>query len=138
MFIRYAFLADSVSMDAIGKISAIGIFEVIFATKFPTIHRDMTLVARLAGASTEKGEHKLSVELRDDKANKLANVDQKVIFDSPPAMQGTVQAGLIMKFQDLPIQRPGQYEFVIFGDDRFLGRIVFTAHKVEIKKAGEA
>lgn len=49
MFIKYGFLADTITFDQLGKPSAIGIFEVIYAPKFPTIHRDMSLLANLEG-----------------------------------------------------------------------------------------
>lgn len=137
MLLRYAFLADSASLDQASKLSAIGIFEAVFAPTFPTIVRDMTLVLNLEGTIAEKGEHKISIEFRDDKSNKLAGFEQKINLQNPAATQGVLRAGIITKFQDVPVQRAGQYEFVIFGDDRFLGRVIFTAHKIEINKMGE-
>jgi hypothetical protein len=136
MFIRYAFLADSAFLDAAGKLTATGIFDVIRATTFPTVHRDMTLVAYLEGSMSEKGDQKFLVELRDDGANKLASFD-KTIALGPTIIQSTLRAGVIVKLQDLPFQRAGQYEFVMFVNDRFLGRVTFTVQKVHVKEVGE-
>ena len=44
---KLALLADTVTLDAAGKITAVGIFGIIFARRFPAVHRDMTLVANL-------------------------------------------------------------------------------------------
>ncbi|MBI1805349.1 MAG: hypothetical protein HY033_11575 [Ignavibacteriae bacterium] len=138
MFIRYSFLADTVTVDASGKLNAIGIFDNIFAAQFPSIHRDMTLVINLEGTVAEKGEHDLSVELRDDKANRLAAFDQKINIQNAAITKGSLRANVIFKLQDLPFQRHGQYEFVFFIDGRFLGRVLFIVQRVDIKKAGEA
>ena len=137
MFIRYAFIADSVMLDANGKMSAIGIFDTIGAIQFPTVHRDMTLVANLEGNISEQGEHKITVELRDDDSNKLASLDQMVTFKNPTTVQGSIRAGLILKIQDLLFQKPGRYEFVIFGDERFLGRVSFAILSIKTKTVGE-
>jgi hypothetical protein len=137
MLVRYAFLADTVTLDAVGKINAIGIFENVLAQNFPSVHRDMCLVINLEGTINERGEHKITVEFRDSDSNKLASVDQKIALGNPKITHGTLRAGVIMKFQDLLFQRAGQYEFVVFGNDRFLNRVTFMVNQIEIKEAGE-
>jgi hypothetical protein len=138
MFVRYAFLADTVSTDAIGKISAIGIFDNIMARNFPTVHRDMTLVVNLEGTTSERGDHKISVEIRDSDANRLIAIDQPITLGNPAITHGTLRHGVIVKMQDIPFQRQGQYEFVVFGDDRFLVRVPFMVQKITVKEAGDA
>jgi hypothetical protein len=136
MFVRYALLADSATLDANGKVNAIGIFDIIFVKKIPSVHRDMTIVADLEGAATEKGEHTLSIELRDDKANRLASFEQKIVLNTSPVSQSVVRAGFVAKLQDFPFMKAGRYEFVMFiNNDRFLGRIPFTV--IQLRKAGE-
>jgi hypothetical protein len=137
MFVRYAFLADTVSMDATGKISAIGIFDNIIARSFPTVHRDMTLVVNLEGTISERGIHKISVEIRDSDANRLIAIDQPITLGNPTITHGSLRAGVIIKMQDIPFQKQGQYEFVVFGDDRFLVRVPFMAQKITVKEVGE-
>ncbi len=139
MFVRYAFLADNVTMDAGGKMNAMGIFDIILAQKFPTIQRDMTLVVDLEGSSHEKGEHKISIEMRDSKgSNKLFSFEQTISMTKPGITHGSLRAGLMTKMRDIPFNKAGQYEFVVFSDDRFLSRIVFTVNQLHIQKAGEA
>lgn len=138
MLVRYSFIADMVTLDAGGKMSAVGIFENILAQNFPCVHRDLFLVMNLEGNISERGEHKISVEFRDSDANKLAGVDQKIMLGNPKITHGALRAGMVMRFQDLLFQHPGQYEFVVFGDDRFLCRISFMVNQIQIKEAGEA
>jgi len=137
MFLKNAFLADVVTSDATGKLTAVGIFDVIFSSAFPTVHRDMTLVVRLEGTPAEKGDHNLSVELRDHDANKIAQFGQKIAL-LPSNIDKILRAQVIVNLRDVPFRSPGQYEFVIFSDERFLGRVVFTLGKVKVKEAGEA
>ena len=137
MIVRYSFIADTVTLDAGGKINAIGIFENILTQNFPSKHRDMCLVVNLEGNITERGEHKISVEFRDSDSNKLAAVDQTIELGNPKITHGTLRAGIVIQFQDLLFPRAGQYEFVVFGDDRFLNRITFMVNQIEIKEAGE-
>ena len=138
MLVRYAFLADTVTLDAGGKINAIGIFENVFAQNFPSVHRDMCLVANLEGSINERGEHKISVEFRDSDSNKLASIDQNIVLGNPKITHGTLRAGVVIKLQDLLFPRAGQYEFVVFGNDRFLSRVTFMVNQIQIKEAGEA
>ncbi len=138
MFIRYAFLSDTVSFDQAGKISAIGIFERIFAEKFPVRHRDMFLVASIEGTNTEKGEHKVSIEIRDNEDNRLALIEQQVIFEDSPVVQGITVGKFVLKFQDFVFPKPGQYQIVIFSNDRFIGRVLFAVQKMNVKRAGES
>lgn len=132
MFVKYAFLADSATIDAAGKLTAMGIFDIIFAPKFPVRHRDMTLVAYLEGSAAEKGNHKLSVELRDDKANRLGAYEQTIALNPT-----SLRAGMMFKLLDFVYPRAGQYEFVIFADDRFLGRVTFSVQKIIVQEVGE-
>ncbi|HXG38152.1 MAG TPA: hypothetical protein VNL36_05210 [Bacteroidota bacterium] len=134
MFLRYAFLADSAFLDAQGKVTATGIFDYIYAAKFPVKHRDMVLVAKLEGTESETGDHKFAIEMRDDKSNRLVAFEQKIALTRSETR--TVTAGVIIKIQDFVFQKPGQYELVMFVNDRFLGRVIFEVRKVHIKEEG--
>lgn len=136
MYLRYAFLADFVTMDAGGKLSANGIFDVIHAVSFPMKHRDMSIVVNLEGSQSEKGPHKITIEFRDDQGNKILGLDQNIELGNSKVKHGNLRAGVLLRMQDIPFIKPGQYEFVIFCDDRFLGRIIFHAQKIEVQQTG--
>jgi hypothetical protein len=137
MFVRYAFLADSVSVDVNGKLNAMGIFERIFARKFPALHREMVLVARFEGTVADKGTHKITVEIRDGDANPLGSREQTIELKSLPGIHGNVVGGLVLRLRDFVFKRAGQYEVVIFDNNRFLCRVTFLLLELQIKEAGE-
>lgn len=137
MYIKYALLADVITQDATGKINAIGIFDNIAAPNFPTSVRDISLVASIEGTFSEKGIHKITIAFRDEDDNQLIAVDQNIEFTSKIKTEGNLLARVVLKLQDLPFRKPGQYQFVIFGDDRFLARITLPARKIEIVTPGE-
>lgn len=136
MFVKYAFLADHVTQAGGGKISASGIFDKIYSRDFPAKHRDMVLVARLEGTQAEKGEHQLTIELRDSKGNTSATLNPKISFDSK-SKEPIITAGLIVQFQDIVFQKPDRYEIVIFINERFLQRVTFTVQRIKIVGQGD-
>jgi len=139
MFVKYAFLAESVSFDVTGKMSAIGIFEVINALKFPAVQLNMHLVANLEGTIGEKGEHSISIELRDRDGNRLfPPFEQKLMMGPPTITHGVLRAGFVLKVQAVQFPKAGQYEFVVFADERFLHRITFEVQQVRVALQGEA
>jgi hypothetical protein len=137
MFLKYALLADTVTLDASGKATAVGIFDIIYAVGFPVLQRDMSLIALLEGTAAEKDEYKLTVELRDEKANKFASFEQTIKLAPTPNRQ-VMRARVLVRIQDLPFVHPGEYEFVMFINDRFLGRTTFSVKATgPIEKSAE-
>jgi len=133
MFIKYGFLADTVTLDASGKASAIGIFEIIYTQGFPMVHRDMSLFVHFEGTIAEKGDHKFSVELRDRDGNRLMPVFEPTVkIANPPGLHDIAAGGLLLKLMDVPFKKAGQYEFVIFTEGRFVGRVTFSVQKIVI------
>jgi hypothetical protein len=130
MFVKLAFLADFVTFDLQRKLIAVGVFDVILAPKFPARHPELSLVANLEGTINEQGDHKLSIEFRGDKGNKLSSFEQKISLTSPGVTKGSRQAGVLTKIRDLDFPKTGQYEFVLFVDDRFLCRIPFAVRQI--------
>lgn len=138
MFVRNAFLADHVTIDARGKMSVIGMFDIIWTPKFPAKHRDAILVVNLEGTANEKGTHKISIEFRDDKDDRIGPViDQAIDLQNPGITHGSLRASVLLKIQDLPFHRAGLYQFVISSDDRFLARISFAVSLLRVEEAGE-
>lgn len=139
MFVKYAFLAESAHLDNTGSVTAVRIFDVVIAPSFPAVRRDMTLVIQLEGAASEAGEHKISVELRDDKSNKLTALELPIAMHSSKLVHGIFRSGVIAELHDLIFKQPGHYEFVMFlNGNRFLGRITFTVQKIQARGTGVA
>jgi hypothetical protein len=112
-----------------GKISLIGIFESISAARFPVVHRTLSVYAKLADA---EGDYTIRLE--------LVRLD-----DNHVVAQGTVRAGfpdrmtpgeLIMNLENIPLERPGRYEFRLHADDRWVASKTFTVVTAAAPAAG--
>jgi hypothetical protein len=132
------FIAENVSFDVDRKLTASGIFDNILAPNFPAKHPRMCLVVNVEGAYSEKGLHPISVEFRDNDDNRIFETTQQIELGNPNITHGNLRAGVIFDLRDLLFKKPGEYQFVIFVDGRFLGRLLFTAQKFTIKHEGEA
>lgn len=102
-----------------GKISLIGVFENISASRFPVVHRALAVYAKLTDA---EGEYAIRLE--------LVRLD-----DNQMVAQGTLRATfadrmapgeLIFNLENLGLERPGRYEFRLYADDRFVATKTFT------------
>ena len=137
MFARYSFVADAAHVDPSGKVTALGIFDLIFAENFPVLHRAMSFIAMLEGTAREEGEHAISTEMRDDKGNSLAKFEQKINLVDSPTVKGIRRCSVVMNFHGLQFDRAGQYEFVMFSGNRFLCRTSFTVQQLKVTRMGE-
>lgn len=136
MHLKFALIADVATVDALGKFSAIGIFDTIASLNFPMKHRDMNLLMSVEGTQSEKGEHTISIEFRDDDDNRILETKKLIELGNKNNTHGNLTAQLLLKLQDLPFTKPGQYQFVIFADQRFLGRLILTVQRIEKKPQG--
>jgi hypothetical protein len=134
MFVKYAFIAESAHLDEKGNTHAVAIFDTILTPGFPALRRDMTLVAQLEGTASEAGDHRITVELRDEDANKLAEMALPLALGSSKLLHGIFRSGVILQMHDLVFKKAGHYEFVMFVDQRFLGRVTFAVQKVQAKE----
>jgi len=135
MFVKYAFLAESAHIDAKGNITAVAIFDTVLAPGFPALRRDITLVAQLEGTASEAGDHKITVELRDEDSNRLAEMALPIALGSSKLLHGIFRSGVILQMHDLVFKNAGHYEFVMFVNGRFLGRVTFAVQKVQAREA---
>jgi hypothetical protein len=137
MILKFAFISDTATISSDGKLSAIGIFDIIGSVSYPMKHRDMSLVLSIEGTQSEKGTRKISIEFRDEDDNRILEAIQNIELGNNALTHGNLRAQMLLRLQDLPFGKPGQYQFVIFGDDRFMGRVIITAQKIEVKPQGE-
>ncbi|MDH4045160.1 MAG: hypothetical protein OEY20_02775 [Gemmatimonadota bacterium] len=115
MKVDFAVACDYAIVDQHGKLSVLGIFQHIWAGRFPTVHPRLHLVVRLRGRRTEVGEHRLRIRLLDEADNEILTGDGTVVFNEPPAGVTEVEAGAVLNF-DVPFEQPGRYHFEIAVD----------------------
>jgi hypothetical protein len=115
MKIDFAVACDYAVVDQYGKLSVMGIFQHIWVTQFPAVHRRLYLVIRLKGTRTEVGEHPVRIRLRDEEGQDVLSGHGKVSFSEPPAGVLEIEAGAVLVF-DIPFERAGRYHFEITVD----------------------
>ena len=105
-------IADQVIQEkGTNKWSAIGIFDHIYADKFPLFHPTMGLYVRLVDA---EGEYKIRIELTDSNQQKLA------IFEG---LNVRVESRLVaidvgIQSRNLQIPKPDKYHFDLYFNDQ--------------------
>jgi len=115
MTVDFAVACDYAIIDQHGKLSVLGIFQHIWAARFPTVHPRLHLVVRLRGRRTEVGEHRMIIRLLDGSDGQVLSGDGTVSFNEPPAGVTDLEAGAVLAF-DVPFQEPGRYRFEVVID----------------------
>jgi hypothetical protein len=115
MTVDFAVACDYAIIDQHGKLSVLGIFQHIWAARFPTVHPRLHLVVRLHGRRNEVGEHRLRIRLLDEEDVEVLSGDGAVNFNEPPAGVTELEAGAVLAF-DVPFQKPGRHRFEITVD----------------------
>jgi hypothetical protein len=111
------------------KVSLIGIFAQVLAEKFPTIHGSLCVYANIADA---EGKYRLRLELvRADDMLMIGSGGTEVDF--PDRWR---PAEVVFELRGLVFERPGRYEFVLWANDRVVGRKSFDV--LQLNRPGEA
>ena len=122
-------LCDQIIVDDRSKKKTlVGIFDLIYARQFPAKHHSLSVYVRLTDA---EGQYKFRmdyVQIKTDKLLGRADIPAVTITDRLKAHE------LVMEFPPIEIPEPGDYEFRLWANDRYIGRVKFTA--VEGAKGG--
>jgi hypothetical protein len=120
-------LCDQIIVDEISKKKTlVGIFDLIYAKQFPIIHRPLSAYVRLTDAEGKYDFRMDYVQVKTDKRLGHAEIPAVSIPDRLKAHE------LVMEFPPIKIPKPGDYEFRLWANNRYLGRAKFTA--VEVTK----
>lgn len=124
-------VCDSGTIDQnSGKKTLVGIFDRVIANKFPT-SRWLSVYFRLTDG---QGNYRFKVQYAQVKTgNILAEAETKDALTIKSRLD--MFDSLISFPKALPIPEPGQYEFRLYGNNMFLGRIAINAmQREEIEK----
>ena len=116
MDVALALLADFANQSADGKLNVLGVFDVIYAEKYPAVHPEMKLVIRFRMHPAEIGESKrIQIQLRDDQGRKLMELEGQITVPAPEGHRSgeMISADSILGINGLQLEAPGTYEFVI-------------------------
>jgi hypothetical protein len=127
MQITLAVLADAANLSREGKLNILGVFDAIYAPKFPVVHPKLQVVLRLAaGVGETAGRKHLELHLIDADGRKLLQLGGELVLPELRAGEPFL-ASQIITLNNLRLERPGEYRFDIFADGRLLGEIPLRA-----------
>jgi hypothetical protein len=114
MQVRFAAIADYALAASDGKLGILGIFDEINPPVLPFAMPQMFLVVSLQGEASESGRpFNLELLLWDADGNQLFANEQPFMFPPPNHPGGRVGHNAVMGLAGLPLQRSGDYSFII-------------------------
>lgn len=126
--IKSFLIADMVIQEQrTNKWSAIGIFDRIYAANFPFRYHRLALYIRLTDA---EGKYRIRVEFCDENDRKLALFEG--IELAVPSRLVSVDFGI--QTRDLPIPKPGKYNFDLYFNDQQAGSLPLQVEQIQIKR----
>lgn len=127
-FILALLLCDSVIVDETSKKKTlVGIFDRILVRRFPSKHHPITIYARLTDA---EGLYDFRIEYVQIETDKRLAEGKITGVSIPSRLQ---KHDLILQPPPVPIPEPGEYEFRLWANDRYIGRVSFVAVQVTEK-----
>jgi hypothetical protein len=114
-------LCDQISVDSTsGKKTIVGIFDRMWVGRFPTNYRPASLYARVIDC---EGEYEVRVEF-------VQVSTQAVLGKAGGALRSNnrhAYTDLVLPWPVIPIPAPGEYEFRLWMNNKFINSIRFTA-----------
>lgn len=115
-------LCDQIIVDERSKKKTlVGVFDVIHVKNFPALHPSLSIYARLTDA---EGQYKFRmdyVQVKNDGLLFRVETPNIAIADRLRVQE------LVMQFPPIQIPEPGEYEFRLWANERYIGRVKFTA-----------
>lgn len=114
MKVTLAVLADYSNVTKEGKLNILGIFDTIFAQKFPATHHNMQLVMRLEAPRSEIGTDKnVQVRLIDEDGKQIIEIGTQFTLPTTETVEPFIKRDHVLNLNNLVFQRPGDYSFHI-------------------------
>ncbi len=117
MKIPFAVIADGANVSREGKLNILGIFDTLFARKFPVTHPEMKLVMRLEASPAEAGsKHAIEIKLMDGEGGTVLDVKAEVV---PRAVPGgrAMRMDQVVSLHNVTFKAPGKYRFAVLVDN---------------------
>ncbi|HUF52493.1 MAG TPA: hypothetical protein VMR52_01815 [Dehalococcoidia bacterium] len=136
MEITLAFLADAANAARDGKLNALGIFDELIASSFPTMHPEMQLVFQWMASGSETGDDKrITISLMDEDANERGLIEASLTVPESARPGLPVKGQEIVPVKMMTFEKPGIYAFVIAVDD---SRVEVPLHLRKIDAEGNS
>jgi len=117
MEVSLALLADYANVTADGKLNILGIFDTIFADRFPAVHPQMQLILRLEANPAEAGSRKkleLKLMTADGHTRFAIGAELGLEVKDPSKPVGEMmKTDQIIGLQNVRFEVPGDYQIAI-------------------------
>ena len=121
MRLKYGIVADEIVQTS-GKHSAIGIFNLVLATQFPT-QQNVAMLMGIEAKASEVGSHDFEIALLDSDHKPLMSIVGQINVGKP--IEGIPTIAEIGGSGQINFERPGVYEFVLRVGGRHIDAITF-------------
>ena len=101
-------LCDAATADG-GKLSMLGAFDAIQISKFPAVHPQCAIAARIRFSRIEEGEHAIKVQFVDGDGKNVLQPMQSVVRVGSFTGQGSFSTNFIFNIQGLKFEKSGEY-----------------------------
>jgi len=132
--IKYLHFADAATVDSSGKVSILGIFDVMFLATLPSKYPKFTVVGTIILKSLKIGRHTVELKFEDSK-NQLLTLSQPIKIEfNVEKEQNEGGFNIILDVLGLEIKNYGEHKLNIYLDNEFIGARTFKAEERKIKK----
>lgn len=116
MEVGLALLADYANVTAEGKLNILGVFDTIFADRFPVIYPQLHLILQLEAHPAEAGAQKqVEIRLMTEDGRTALSISADMAFQRKNSSHPgeTMKTQQIIGFQNIRFEKPGTYQFAI-------------------------
>jgi len=115
--VTLALLADYANVTADGKLNILGVFNTIYADRFPAVHPQIHLILRLEMHPAEIGPPKnVEIRLMTEDGRTVFSISAEVGFqlkDPTKPVGEMIKRDQIIGLQNTRFEKPGTYQFAI-------------------------
>lgn len=124
--IHHLMPCDYGSVDQEGKVSAVGIFDVINVLEFPSIHVQMFVVLQITMTNDKAlGEQNIVIKIIDPTGKELSRAE--ISIDGGDKKSG--KANILAKLQLIKFEFEGEHSIEVWSGKKTIG-----THKIEVRK----
>lgn len=114
MDVTLAVLADYSNVSIEGKLNVLGVFDIIRAKNFPTVHRSMQLVMTFEAPRSEINTNKnIQVKLIDSDGKQIFEIGRQFTLTSGASDEMMIKSNNILSLNDIVFEKAGDYAFSI-------------------------
>jgi hypothetical protein len=134
MYFQVAVLCDAAT-DHAGKLNILGAFDTIVGNSFPLVHPQCSVALRIVFTEFESGDHKVQVNMLNEDGEKVIKPIELGLKISAPRQGFFVSRNVILNWQRLKVEKPGEYSVDVAVDNKLATRIPLQVLRLSGKKA---